>query len=205
MGIRVECPNGHRLHLKAFLAGRRGLCPQCGAKFTIPDDDRPSTSTASSSPASWYVQLGSGARHGPISDIAIRQWLSDGRIDPDARVWQPGWSDWRTVTVVFADEMLAGATAAPVSPAGPVPIAAILPPAVGNAPPEPAQSSLVEVEQNPSVAIDTQDAPGVGSRTGTRRSPHKPGRRRPRRTALVVLFGMALVLLPLVVFIVLRQ
>jgi hypothetical protein len=36
MGIRVVCPHGHRLHLKAFLAGRRGLCPHCGARFRIP-------------------------------------------------------------------------------------------------------------------------------------------------------------------------
>jgi hypothetical protein len=36
MGIRFQCPNGHRLHVKTFLAGKRGICPQCGAKFTIP-------------------------------------------------------------------------------------------------------------------------------------------------------------------------
>lgn len=36
MGIRFVCPNGHRLNVKTFLAGRRGICPFCGAKFTIP-------------------------------------------------------------------------------------------------------------------------------------------------------------------------
>ncbi len=36
MGIRVVCPNGHRLHLKAALAGHRGLCPDCNARFRIP-------------------------------------------------------------------------------------------------------------------------------------------------------------------------
>lgn len=30
------CPNGHRLHVKAFLAGKRGICPECGATFVIP-------------------------------------------------------------------------------------------------------------------------------------------------------------------------
>jgi hypothetical protein len=38
MGIRVECPNGHKLNIKRFLAGRRGKCPHCSAKFLIPSD-----------------------------------------------------------------------------------------------------------------------------------------------------------------------
>lgn len=36
MGIRFLCPNGHKLNVKAFLAGERGLCPQCDAKFLVP-------------------------------------------------------------------------------------------------------------------------------------------------------------------------
>jgi hypothetical protein len=36
MGIRVTCPNGHALNVKEHLAGKRGICPSCGAKFVIP-------------------------------------------------------------------------------------------------------------------------------------------------------------------------
>jgi hypothetical protein len=36
MGIRFLCPNGHRLNVKGFLAGKRGVCPHCGAKMRIP-------------------------------------------------------------------------------------------------------------------------------------------------------------------------
>jgi len=36
MGIRFFCPNGHKLNVKDHLAGKRGVCPQCGAKFLIP-------------------------------------------------------------------------------------------------------------------------------------------------------------------------
>jgi GYF domain 2 len=36
MGIRFECPNGHKLNVKTYLAGKRGICPDCGAKFVIP-------------------------------------------------------------------------------------------------------------------------------------------------------------------------
>ena len=35
MGIKLRCPNGHRLHVKSFLAGKRGICPHCGEKFKI--------------------------------------------------------------------------------------------------------------------------------------------------------------------------
>ncbi len=38
MGIRFSCPNGHKLNVKAFLAGRRGICPYCGVRFTIPSE-----------------------------------------------------------------------------------------------------------------------------------------------------------------------
>ncbi len=36
MGIRFYCPNGHKLHVKAFQAGRRGVCPYCGVPIDIP-------------------------------------------------------------------------------------------------------------------------------------------------------------------------
>ena len=36
MGIRFYCPNGHKLNVKEFQAGRRGICPYCGTKFLIP-------------------------------------------------------------------------------------------------------------------------------------------------------------------------
>ena len=38
MGIRFYCPSGHRLNVKAFLAGKRGICPQCGVKVRIPEE-----------------------------------------------------------------------------------------------------------------------------------------------------------------------
>lgn len=36
MGIRFLCPNGHKLNVKEFLAGKRGSCPHCNAKFLVP-------------------------------------------------------------------------------------------------------------------------------------------------------------------------
>ncbi len=36
MGVRFECPRGHKLHVKAHLAGERGICPECGVRFIVP-------------------------------------------------------------------------------------------------------------------------------------------------------------------------
>ncbi len=36
MGIKFYCPNGHKLHVKSFLAGKRGVCPHCDARVEIP-------------------------------------------------------------------------------------------------------------------------------------------------------------------------
>ena len=36
MGIKFRCPNGHKLHVKSFLAGKKGVCPKCGTKVDVP-------------------------------------------------------------------------------------------------------------------------------------------------------------------------
>ena len=41
MGIRFLCPNGHKLNVKSFLAGKKGVCPHCDARFTIPLESDP--------------------------------------------------------------------------------------------------------------------------------------------------------------------
>ena len=51
MGIKFNCPNGHKLNVKAFLAGKKGFCPQCGARVSIPAEEleqavSPSTSSS---------------------------------------------------------------------------------------------------------------------------------------------------------------
>jgi hypothetical protein len=43
MGIKFRCPNGHKLNVKSFLAGKRGVCPKCGTSVRIPQQS-PETS-----------------------------------------------------------------------------------------------------------------------------------------------------------------
>jgi hypothetical protein len=37
MGIKFSCPNGHKLNVKTFLAGKRAICPKCGARVMVPE------------------------------------------------------------------------------------------------------------------------------------------------------------------------
>ncbi len=36
MGIKFLCPNGHKLHVKSFLSGKRAICPKCGERVVVP-------------------------------------------------------------------------------------------------------------------------------------------------------------------------
>jgi hypothetical protein len=47
MGIRFYCPNGHKVNVKDFQAGQKGLCPVCGTAMQIPQEStRPSSREA---------------------------------------------------------------------------------------------------------------------------------------------------------------
>lgn len=83
MGIRFACPNGHALHVKAELAGRRGICPQCQAKFLIPSADVTSPSVQ---PATHAANPGS---HHPArpTDPSVRLKLA---AEPAAKTRSTG-------------------------------------------------------------------------------------------------------------------
>jgi hypothetical protein len=49
MGIKFLCPNGHKMNVKAFLAGKRGKCPKCGASVRIPQEQISQETAASDS------------------------------------------------------------------------------------------------------------------------------------------------------------
>lgn len=124
MGVRFQCPSGHKLHVKAELAGRRGVCPECGAKFVVPSFSggrvaaeapndsvvihtqtpppiapptpatTPSTAT-NPEPLTWYVRPADGGQFGPATTEVFHQWIEDGRVAVDSWVWRTGWADWR--------------------------------------------------------------------------------------------------------------
>ena len=63
MGIRFLCPNGHKLNVKSFLAGKRGICPHCGTRLRIP--------TESQLPSRREQAAGDGASAGPARNRSV--------------------------------------------------------------------------------------------------------------------------------------
>lgn len=61
MGIRFFCPKGHRVHVKAALAGKKGFCPDCGERVRIPHESDPD---ALKKPASAIPAAGPAAATG---------------------------------------------------------------------------------------------------------------------------------------------
>jgi hypothetical protein len=136
MGIRFLCPNGHKLNVKSFLAGKRGICPDCDAKFIVPmesggrvkaiiepDTPPPLTTTTATSLADvgsglatdvWHVRTASGAQHGPATTSLMKSWIADGKVDRDSWVWRTGWLDWQRASDVFPE--LGAVLGAPPAP-----------------------------------------------------------------------------------------
>lgn len=51
MGIRFRCQAcANKVNVKDFLAGKRGICPKCGARFTIPEQSDPEFLAAAEEP-----------------------------------------------------------------------------------------------------------------------------------------------------------
>jgi hypothetical protein len=69
MGIRFLCPSGHKLNVKGFLAGKRAICPQCGAKVIVPEVSEVSEDAISRQDAGVFG-LASGSATGPMSETA---------------------------------------------------------------------------------------------------------------------------------------
>ncbi|OHB66014.1 MAG: hypothetical protein A2V70_13245 [Planctomycetes bacterium RBG_13_63_9] len=61
MGIRFYCPSGHKLNVKEYQAGMKGICPVCGTRVQIPVE-----STRKSSKA----ERGDAGRRGSASGAA---------------------------------------------------------------------------------------------------------------------------------------
>ena len=102
MGIRFLCPNGHKLNVKADLAGKRASCPECGAKLVIPSTDAASVAPeaivakpAAPAGAVWYVRTAGGEQLGPATDSQFSDWIHAGKVNADALVWRDGWDQWK--------------------------------------------------------------------------------------------------------------
>lgn len=66
MGIVSHCPNGHRFKVKDHLAGKKGICPSCGARFRIPLASAPAPTPDPAAAPLAGVSSGSGL---PVASI----------------------------------------------------------------------------------------------------------------------------------------
>ncbi len=139
MGIRFYCPNGHKLNVKSFLAGKRGICPDCDVKFIVPveswgkveaiDESLPPPSSSPSSLAGismpdesgiglatdvWHARSGAGEQQGPATTSLLKSWIVEGKVDRDSWVWRTGWLDWQRASDVFPE--LGAVLEAPAAP-----------------------------------------------------------------------------------------
>lgn len=53
--------------------------------------------------AMWYVRPTSGGQFGPATGELMKKWMAEGRVSPDAYVWQDGWPDWKLANQVFQE------------------------------------------------------------------------------------------------------
>jgi hypothetical protein len=104
MGIRFKCPNGHKINVKAFLAGKRALCPECGAKVVVPFESE-TAPTLSAMPS--FTAAANGIASGANGSATVKRPAATSAASPSAPATAP---------IVTASALPASApTAAPVS------------------------------------------------------------------------------------------
>lgn len=99
MGIRCYCPNGHKLNIKAFQAGLRGVCPRCGESFVIPRHSTRRSTKGRSGEASGSSELAEGGDHqagstgsaiaAPEQEMEISIHTVEGGENPSALRYTP--------------------------------------------------------------------------------------------------------------------
>jgi hypothetical protein len=167
MGIRFFCPNGHRLHVKSFLAGKRGVCPDCGTGVMIPmeSDARALASktkgTAEVSGNGQHVDapqggVGTAVIDPPEADISPATFPLPAAPSPLPSAAAPAFSAPTPAPVVHAAPVQSGPVS--VAPAAHVPgnttvIASLVEPAVSPAPvPGPTPMAAAPIVATPVVA-----------------------------------------------------
>jgi hypothetical protein len=73
MGIKFRCPHGHKLNVKSFLAGKKGVCPKCGTSLRIPFESEASSDEGGSDSdiGAAGQKATNGAGHAGVTPAAI--------------------------------------------------------------------------------------------------------------------------------------
>lgn len=109
MGIKFHCPNGHKLNVKSFLAGKRGICPKCNVRMRIPmesEQEEGKAVVADPAPkkvaatATESVQTAS-----PISSTAVLDDRIESLLEDRERVWHMTSADGEQFGPAAGDEV----------------------------------------------------------------------------------------------------
>ena len=112
MGIKFHCPQGHKLNVKAFLAGKKAVCPKCGERVLVPTESEPSTAGSAATSAQNMPQsidsmasvelvttsqesVEPGNSPPPITSDPIAEGAIRTLVRPAARGWSVWTSGWR--------------------------------------------------------------------------------------------------------------
>jgi hypothetical protein len=156
MGIRFLCPNGHKLNVKADLAGKRASCPECGAKLVVPAASAEPVMAAAATivnpaPAAgavWYLRTTGGQQLGPATEAQFCDWIAAGRVTGDAHVWRAGWPEWKLARDA-GDKLPMPLAAVPIAATLPAAVASIVKPAA----PQPVSESTTDEVEFPGPPI----------------------------------------------------
>lgn len=92
MGIKFRCHAcDKKLHVKAFLAGKRGVCPRCGAKVRIPHESQVTARATSGKPAvgEHAVATSSGAPSAALTEATSADAVAADEAAPQPTTPQP--------------------------------------------------------------------------------------------------------------------
>jgi len=117
MGIRFFCPNGHRLNVKEYLAGRTGFCPDCGERVMIPLESDPAAK-----------------RKRKSGDGAAEQSADKDDVEGEVRLGEGGPQEGGSIVLSSSGAATSGGVAAPAEPFAASSAGAVEPPMPGAAP-----------------------------------------------------------------------
>ena len=75
-------------------------CPSCGAPLSATQPSLGSTNATGSLALDFHV-CRDGKFFGPYTEVAVRNYLADGEIQPDDLCWRPGMDTWLPVSHVL--------------------------------------------------------------------------------------------------------
>ena len=91
MCIRFLCPNGHKLNVKTFLAGKRAICPECGTKVIVPSPPEASAAEMPQSiiaPSREVVDTGSPSVVLAMAETTLVAPVASPEVESSPRVFQ---------------------------------------------------------------------------------------------------------------------